>query len=102
MTKKIKLTVIFDKPAYTDLQMAYDYIKEDSIVNAERVKEELLDVIKSLPNHPEKYPPDKFKKHNAGNYRAFEKYSYRVAYKITDKEIIILRVRHVKKEPKMY
>jgi hypothetical protein len=28
MTKKIKLTVIFDKPAYTDLQMAYDYIKE--------------------------------------------------------------------------
>jgi len=102
MTKKIKLAVVFDKPAYTDLQMAYDYISEDSIVNAERVRKELLDVIKSLPNHPEKYPPDKFKMHNTGNYRAFEKYSYRVAYKITEKEIIILRVRHVKKEPKMY
>lgn len=47
-------------------------------------------------------PPDKFKKNNPGNYRAFEKYSYRIAYKHTATEIRILRVRHVKQEPKEY
>jgi plasmid stabilization system protein ParE len=79
MVKK-KLVVAWDKSAYTSLQRAYDYIKEDSLVNAERVREEILKISKGLPDHPEKYPPDKFKKANTGNYRAFEKYSYRVVY----------------------
>lgn len=102
MVKKTKLVVVWDKPAYTSLQIAYDYIKEDSLVNADRVREGILKITKGLSDHPEKYPPDKFKKDNTGNYRAFEKYSYRVAYKITEQEIIILRVRHVKQEPKEY
>jgi hypothetical protein len=55
-----------------------------------------------LPDHPEKYPPDKFKKNNPGNYGAFEKYTYRVAYKHTPMEIRILPMRHVKQEPKEY
>lgn len=61
-----------------------------------------MKIVDSLPGHPEKYPPDKFKKSNPGNYRAFEKYSYRIAYKHTSEEIRILRVRHVKQEPKEY
>lgn len=40
MVKKPKLVVTWDKAAYTSLQMAYDYIKEDSLVNAELVREE--------------------------------------------------------------
>ena len=97
-----KKLVAWDKPAYASLQRAYDYVKEDSLVNAERVREGILKTTKGLSDHPEKYPPDKFKKANAGNYRAFEKYSYRVAYKITESKIIILRIRHVKQEPKDY
>jgi len=102
MVKKPKLVVVWDKSAYTSLQMAYDYIREDSLINAERVREEILKLTRGLPDHPEKYPTDKFKKSNNGNYRVFEKYSYRVTYKITEQEIIILRVRHVKQEPKEY
>jgi plasmid stabilization system protein ParE len=102
MVKKTRLNVVWDKPASASLQIAYDYIKEDSPVNAERVREAILKITKGLSDHPEKYPPDKFKEANVGNYRAFEKYSYRVAYKITEQEIIILRVRHVKQEPKGY
>ncbi len=71
MAKKPKLVVIWDKDAYTSLQIAFDYIREDSLVNAERVREETLKIARSLPNQPEKYPPDKFKKSNLGNYRAF-------------------------------
>jgi plasmid stabilization system protein ParE len=102
MVKKTRLVVVWDKPAYTSLQIAYDYIKSDSLANAERVREGILRITKDLPANPEKYPPDKFKKDNTGNYRAFEKFSYRVAYKITEQKIIILRVRHVRQEPKEY
>jgi plasmid stabilization system protein ParE len=59
-------------------------------------------VIGGLVDHPEKHPPDRFKKDNNGNFRAFEKHSCRVAYYIAETEIRILRVRHVKQEPKEY
>jgi plasmid stabilization system protein ParE len=103
MVKKSKrAVVVWDKPAYTSLQIAYDYIKQDSPANAEKVQEEIVKIIRSLPDHPKKYPPDKFKNDNKGDYRAFEKHAYRVAYKITEKEIIILRIQHVKQDPKEY
>lgn len=94
--------VIWSIRATQQFRNAYDWIKQDSPANAEKVRTTIVKMIDNLPEHPEKYPPDKFKKNNKGNYRAFEKYSYRVAYKHTEKEIIILRFRHVKQEPKSY
>jgi plasmid stabilization system protein ParE len=102
MVKKARLEVAWDKMAYASFQQACDYIREESAVNAEKVRKEILKIIHSLPDHPEKYPSDKFKKDNQGHHRAFEKYSYRVAYMVTPTEIIILRIRHVKQEPKKY
>jgi len=66
------------------------------------VRAEIMKAVDELPLNPEKYPPDKYKKDNPGNYRAFEKYSLRVAYKHTNEEIRILRIRHVRQEPKPY
>ncbi|NQZ75968.1 MAG: type II toxin-antitoxin system RelE/ParE family toxin [Ekhidna sp.] len=80
----------------------YDQILEDSYSGAQKVRSEINAVIDDLPSDPEIYPPDKYKKNNPGNYRAFEKHSYRVAYRHTEKEIRILRIRHVKQEPKEY
>lgn len=94
--------VSWNKSAYVSLQKACEYIKKTSPANAEKVKENILAITRRLPEHPEKYPLDKFKKDNPGNYRAFEKYSYRVTYRHTEKVIKILRVRHVKQEPKPY
>lgn len=103
MIRKAKLTVVWDKPAYVSLQKAYNYIKEDSPANAKKVKEG------NSKDHPkpggpsrEVYPPDKFRINNSGDHRAFEKYSYRIVYKITASQILILRLRHVKQEPKKY
>jgi plasmid stabilization system protein ParE len=101
MVKKFR-RVVWDKPAYEALQKAYDHIKGDSITAAERMRDGILKIARSLSARPEKYPLDKFKTGNLGNYRAFEKYAYRVAYKISDEEIVILRVRHVKQEPREY
>jgi plasmid stabilization system protein ParE len=95
-------TVSWNKSAYQSLQKAYEYIKESSPASAEKVKDTILTMTRNLPNHPEKYPLDRFKTENPGNYRAFETYSYRVSYRHTDKVIKILRVRHVKQEPKHY
>ncbi|MEX2567810.1 MAG: type II toxin-antitoxin system RelE/ParE family toxin [Cyclobacteriaceae bacterium] len=97
---KLRPTVSWTKSAYSSLQKAYEKIKENSPASAEKVKDTILFMTRNLPDHPEKYPLDRFKKDNPGNYRAFEKYSYRIAYRHTANEIKILRFRHVKQEPK--
>ncbi|QLH31476.1 MAG: type II toxin-antitoxin system RelE/ParE family toxin [Cyclobacteriaceae bacterium] len=102
MVADTKPVIIWNKLASIYFKKAYERIKEDSYSNAEKVKNGIIKVIESLIEHPEKYSPDKFKKENPGNYRAFEKYSYRVAYKHTEREIRILRIRHVKQEPREY
>ncbi len=48
------------------------------------------------------HPPDKYKKGNPGNYRAFELHRYRISYLVKPSEIIIARVRHTSQEPKLY
>ena len=100
--KESRPVVSWDKPAYASLQKIFEYIRQDSLTNADKVRKEILKITSSLADHPERYSPDKFKKNNPGNYRAFEKYSYRVTYKHTEKEIKILRIRHVKQEPLEY
>jgi plasmid stabilization system protein ParE len=78
------------------------YILLDSTQNAELVRDEIIDATIGLPTHPEKYPLDKFKKDNDGTWRAFEKYHYRVSYKITPNEIRVVRVRHTSKSPQEF
>ncbi len=99
MVESNKLKVVWGKRAYASFQQAYKTIAEDSLQNADKVKEDILQITKGLPNHPEKYPPDKFKSNNQGDYRAFEKHNFRVTYRYTKKEIKIIRFRHVKQKP---
>jgi len=58
--------------------------------------------IDTLVNNPLKHPIDKYKKINDGSYCAFEIYHYRIAYKISNKQITILRFRSTHQEPKTY
>lgn len=57
---------------------------------------------RSLSVHPFRYPPDKNKDDNDGSYRAFVKHKYRVAYRVSENEIRILRIRSEKQEPLSY
>ena len=94
-----KKQLVWDKEALSELKEAYDYLKKKSLTAAKKVKKSIIETAKELPNHPEVYSLDRFKKGNKDNYRAFEKYSYRVTYRIKEKEIRILRVHHTSREP---
>ena len=96
------LVVNWNLGASKRFKKIYDEILKDSFINAENVKKEISAIIDKLPEYPERYGLDKWKRDNPGNYRAFEKYSYRITYRHTDTEVRILRIRHVKQEPRMY
>ena len=89
-TNKQPLKVSWIKSAYVSLQKAYEKIKENSPVSAEKVRETIFLMTRKLSDHLEKDPLDRFSRDKPGNYRTFEKYSYQVAYRHTDKEIKIL------------
>jgi plasmid stabilization system protein ParE len=97
-----KKRVVWDELARTALREAYNYIKRDSLQQAEKVKLEIIAASKMLADHPEMCPPDKYRKDKDTRFRAFEKYSYRISYFIAEDTIRVLRFRHVKQEPQDY
>ncbi|MFT3950103.1 MAG: type II toxin-antitoxin system RelE/ParE family toxin [Agriterribacter sp.] len=97
-----KWSIVWSSEARKQLKEAYTFIKKDSVKNAEKVRTGIAAIVKELAVQPDKYHPDKYKLLNDGSYRAFEKYRYRVAYRVMEDEIRILRVRHTSMEPKAY
>jgi plasmid stabilization system protein ParE len=94
--------VIWSKRSQKQLQDAYMFIYEQSPKNAEKVRNDIIAITRRLGQYPEIYTPDKYKIENDGNYRAFEKHHYRVAYRILKGSINILRIRHTSMEPLFY
>lgn len=88
--------------AQNQLIKAYNYILLKSFQSAEKVKHDILVSTRKLPDTPELYPPDKYRKDNDGSFRAYELHHYRIVYQVTKNSIIIVRVRHTKMEPKIY
>jgi len=96
------MVVVWSDSAKAELKKAYEYIALDSLQNAKMVRDTLIDLTIELPNHPEKHSSDKFKKDNDGTWRAFEKYHYRISYRILKNQIRIVRMRHTSKSPLKY
>lgn len=100
----IEKKVRWSKRATIQINKAYDYIEQDSPLNAQKMYERLAARLIDIAKYPLKNPPDKYKTMNDGSYRAFTltRYRIRVAYKVEKKEIVILRVRHSSMAPKYY
>jgi len=94
--------VIWSRTAAQQLEKVYKYILSDSYQNAQKVKDDILASTNKLPSYPEMYPLDKYRTSNDGSFRAYEIHHYRIAYHVTEKEIIIIRVRHTSMEPLLY
>jgi plasmid stabilization system protein ParE len=94
--------VIWPPKVQKQLGKAYEYILTHSYQNAEKVKAEILASTRRLAANPEMHPEDKYRQNNDGSFRAYELHRYRIAYRVTAKEIIIVRVRHTSMEPQQY
>ena len=94
--------IVWDKEAILQMEKVYEYLKERSLQSANKVRKSIKEKVQSLSEYPEIYPLDRFMKDNDGSIRAFEKYSYRITYKVNETEIIIARVRHTSREPLEY
>jgi len=58
--------------------------------------------LQKLASQPEMHRLDKYRNNNDGTFRAYEIYRYRIAYRVTEGQVIILRVRHSSMEPDTY
>ena len=96
------MVVVWSNSAKAELRKAFDYIALDSLQNAQMVRDELIDLTIDLAEDPEKYPLDKFKKDNDGTWRAFEKYHYRISYRMLKNQVRIVRMRHASRSPLAY
>lgn len=97
-----KLRIVIDNEAKKSLRQAYQYIKKDSLSNAEKVRKKILSSIKALTKNPKRHAPDKFRKDNDGDFRAYEIYKYRITYHIGNDEIHVIPIRHAKMNPIEY
>ena len=94
--------IVWRKKALSELNRIYKHIQKSSPQSAIKVRDEIFATADELGLHPEIYPLDRFKKDNDGTFRAFEKYSYRITYRVLKTEISMLRVRHTSREPLNY
>ena len=56
-----KFRIVIDNIAKHQLKDVYEYIRNDSPQNAEKVKSKILSSIKALNPNPEIHPPDKYR-----------------------------------------
>ncbi len=92
----------WDRQAFRQFNKAILFIAEDSVQNAENVRADIIEKIEALLPNPERYPLDKYKLDNNGDYRAFELHRLRIAYFVGTVVIRVLRVRHTSREPLGY
>jgi plasmid stabilization system protein ParE len=86
---KKKLPIRWDRLAKDNLDAIYNYIAEDSVVAARKVKKELVNMAHSLNDFPEKFSIEDCLVDVPGNYRSVSKWSYKIIYEVTDECIII-------------
>lgn len=63
------MVVVWNFNAKLELKRVYEYILKDSCQNAIKVRQEIIDAVLSLPEHPDKHHPDKHKINNDGIWR---------------------------------
>lgn len=101
MIKK-KRSILWDDEAKLYFKQAIQYIKQESPQGAATVKRAIMEQVAALKDDAEIYEADRFKISNDGSYRTVTVYNYRITYKVTPSQILILRLRHTSQDPIVY
>jgi plasmid stabilization system protein ParE len=96
--------IIWTSNALNQLENIYFYLLEEtkSFEIADKVIDSLTNSVKILATSWNIFETDEMRVPIDENYRAFEKFNYRISYKITAEIIYIIRVRHTSRNPKFY
>jgi len=96
--------IVWTLTSQNQLEYIYFYLLEEtkSFTIPDKVIDSIVNSVLVLKTDWEIYETDEMRIPINENYRAFEKFSYRISYKITKKIIYIIRVRHSSRNPKFY
>lgn len=97
--KKKKLPIRWDRLAKENLDQIFEFIAEDSLTAARKVKKELIKPAHSLNDFPEKFSAEPYLEDEPENYRSVSKWSYKIIYEVTKEFIIIIDVFHTSQHP---
>ncbi len=94
--------IVWTETALKQLEEIYFYLIEHSKSQsiADNVIDNLFRSTKILKQSWDIYEKDEMKIPKNEDYRAYEVFSYRISYKVTTSDIIILRVRHTSRNLK--
>jgi len=95
-------TIRWTKIAIRQFHAAVDYIRLDSVQNAEKARLTILAKVNSLVDDKLVHRKDPYKKDNDGSFLYFEIVKYRIVYRLIGNEVVIVRVRHTSREPDFY
>ena len=93
--------VVVSNQAKQSLRNIVEYIAEDSPTAANYVRKSLIELIKTLERSPEKYAREPLLESRKGNYRSVAKWHYKIVYKVTARDVIVLDVVHTSRNPKV-
>jgi len=97
------MRIKWNKSAVQQLLDAIEFIEGNEFYDyAEELEKEILLKIRNLPQNPNIYPLDKYRKDNDGSYHAFVIDNYRIAYRHNENEIRIVRIRHTSRRTRKY
>ena len=91
--------IIWSYKSKESLNNIYEYIKNDSLQNAKKVKRRIVEIVSDLLIFPEKYSRGPFLDKTIGNFRFAVIWRYKIIYEITDNNIIILDIFHTAQSP---
>ena len=96
--------IIWSQTSLEQLENIYFYLLEETknfeIPN--KIIDTLYESVEILKKNWEIYEIDEMRIPIDINYRAFEKFNYRISYKIDFEIIYILRIRHTSRNPKFF
>jgi len=94
-----KFKVIWDKEAISDLEDICTYIAQDSHAGATKVRRTLIKLAGTLKSFPERHTIEPNLK-DEGNYHFVTRWHFKIIYKVTAKEVIIIAIFHTSRDAK--
>ena len=96
-----KYRVVIPLTAKDSLREILEFIKKDSPSAAEKVRKKLLDTAKGLSVSPERFSLEEHLLFKEGNYRSVVLWHFKIVYKVSESEVLILKFIHTSRNPEL-